>query len=66
MFSTLRVLGLLLTLLALALPAVEMPDVVEPGGSGDGELVNVDSAGGATTDSAVIVPGGGDPSHPRR
>ncbi|TVR11582.1 MAG: flagellar biosynthetic protein FliP [Planctomycetota bacterium] len=50
-----------------ALPVVVLaqelpiPPVVEPGGSGDGELVNVETTGGGESDAAIIVPGGDDP-----
>ena len=41
--------------------AVEAPPVVEPDGTGAGELVNVESTGGDETDAAIIAPGGEDP-----
>ena len=41
--------------------AAEAPPVIEPGGTGDAELVNVESNGGEETDAAIIAPGGEDP-----
>ena len=35
--------------------------LVEPGGTGTGDIVNVESRGGDETDAAVIAPGGDDP-----
>ena len=44
-----------------AVNAVEVSPVVESGGTGDDDVVNVESSGGAETDAAVIAPGGQDP-----
>lgn len=51
----------LATLLLTSVGAVEVPPVVEPGGAGDGELVNVDSSDGASSDAAIVTGDGDDP-----